>query len=168
MPSVSITHQITIFGLIRTLAAAEQELRNLGVMTKNGDLTGGYTELLVCQRLGLKKCEDNTPHVDAVDLKTKHKYQIKGIRSEGRLSQKFSRLPSLEDKNFDYFVGVVFDSNYVVRRAAKVPYELVRERSGTKLKGGFQFSLTNTLMKHPCVEDIRCFLESERDLGGLI
>ena len=52
-------------------------------MVKIGDLTGGYTELLVCQRLGLERCEDNTPHFDAVEPKTKLRYQIKGIRSEG-------------------------------------------------------------------------------------
>ena len=77
-------------------------------------------------------------------------------------------MPSLEDKHFDYFVGVVFDSKYVVKRAAKVPYELIRERSGKKLEGGFQFALTNAVMNHPCVENIQCSLKSERDLGGLI
>ena len=136
------------------------EFARRGVLV-NGSLTGGYAESLVCHGLNLKPLEANTPKADAFDPSNCDRYQIKGSRSSGSRVQ-VSPLRDLESPGFDFLVVVVFNGDFSVRRAAKIPHKVVLEFAKyNKANNAHIFSLTDRIMKQPGVKDIRCLLNPD-------
>ncbi|MDP3775504.1 MAG: hypothetical protein Q8Q85_14690 [Gemmatimonadales bacterium] len=86
----------------------------------------GYAEWLVARKLRLRLAANSTAGFDATDRQGK-KVEIKARRQTptSRPSH-FSALRGLEEKRFDYLIAVLFDQDYSVVRAIRLPYKAVR------------------------------------------
>ena len=94
------------------------------IKTKN--LVGDYTEWLVCECLSLEPQRNSKAGFDAVDPKTKRRYQIKGRRDD-RSSVQFSAVRNYEQRDFAFLILVAFWDDFSVRFAVSIPYEHVGE-----------------------------------------
>ena len=139
--------------LLQTHGAVIDELRRRGVVRTRNNPVGDYTEWLVCNRLGLEAQENSRAAFDAVDPEG-IRYQIKGRRST-ETSVQFSAIRNLEDGGFHFVVAVVFDDDYSVRLAVKIPHDVVptfaRFYAHTN---AHNLVLTANVVEHPNVEDI--------------
>ncbi|PTX93470.1 hypothetical protein DB345_17845 [Spartobacteria bacterium LR76] len=64
---------------------------------------------------------------DAIDEKTGEKYEIKcRWLSSSNTSRQLSAIRNLESAHFDYLVAVVFDADFNVDMAVKVPHASVK------------------------------------------
>lgn len=94
------------------------------VNTKNSPL-GDYTEWLVSKRMGLVLEKNSQAGFDGVD-EAGIRYQIKGRRIEKPSNSiRLSVIRNLHEKLFDYLIAVVFDAEYAVSRAVKIPHAIV-------------------------------------------
>jgi hypothetical protein len=113
--------------LLQTHARVINELRSRGVVRTGNNPIGDYTEWLVCDRLGLILQPNSRAACDGIDS-AGIRYQIKGrcsTRSTGDVQ--FSVVRNLEQNGFDFLIAVVFNSDYTIRFAAKIPHSIVSE-----------------------------------------
>lgn len=140
--------------LLQAHGAVLDELLRRGVVKTRNNPIGDYTEWLVCQRLGLERQPNSKASFDAID-RNGIRYQIKGRRDSGT-SVQFSPIRNLAEQGFDFAIAVVFDDDYYVRFAVKIPYGIVP--SFAKYSGhinGHILTLTDKTINHPGVTDIR-------------
>ena len=141
--------------MLRTHKAVIDELRRRGVVNSNNNPIGDYTEWLVCDRLGLETQDNSTTAFDAIDTQGV-RYQIKARRSNAN-SVQFSAVRKLEQHGFDYVVAVVFDEDYSVRQAIRIPYhvfpKLARYQRHTN---GYILKWTPKTVEEAGVKDITC------------
>ena len=50
-------------------------------------------------------------------------------------------------KEFDFLVGVIFNDDYTIRRAAKVPHWIVREVAKPNSRGSYNVTISNDLVR---------------------
>jgi hypothetical protein len=97
------------------------ELRDRKVVRTANAPGGDYAELLFANAFGWALAGNSASGHDAVDADGA-RYQIKSRRlSRPGASRQLSALRNLPDKKFDVLAGVIFESDYRVRRAALVP-----------------------------------------------
>ena len=105
--------------LLVTIAECQDELRSRGVI-RTSNVTGDFAEMLVCKALGLKQIATAAKNVDAVGPDGK-RYQIKARRiTPWNTSRQLGGLRDLNNGDFDYLAGVLFNENYGVVRAAQM------------------------------------------------
>ena len=108
--------------LLATHSAVIEELRRRGVVRSKNNPTGDYAEWLVSSKLGLTLESNSAKGFDAVDH-SGSRYQIKGRRiTPDNKSAQLGVIRNLEGHDFDFLVGVVFDKDWVVLRAAIIPH----------------------------------------------
>lgn len=113
--------------LLRFHAGVIDELLRRGVVRTANNPIGDYTEWLVRDRLGLALEPNSRASYDGIDA-TGIRYQIKGRRSQRRTGNvQFSVIRNLEKRAFDYLIAVVFNPDYTIRFAAKIPHAVVTE-----------------------------------------
>lgn len=113
--------------LLQLHANVIEELHSRGVVRTGNNPIGDYTEWLVCDRLGLLLQPNSRASYDGIDSNA-CRYQIKGRRS--KLSSgnvQLSVIRNLDHAGFDYLIAVVFNSDYTIRFAAKIPHAIVSE-----------------------------------------
>ena len=146
-------HEMTEMELLQTHNAVIAELRRLDVVRTKNNPVGDYTEWLVCNRLGLEREGNSKAAFDARDADGT-KIQIKGRQSNNN-SVQFSTIRNLKQQGFDFLIAVIFDDDFSVRLAVKIPHvevlELVRYQDHVK---GHNLILRDVSLKHPGVEDI--------------
>ena len=139
--------------LLQTHGAVIAELRRRGVVRNENNPIGGYTEWLVCNRLGLQAQGNNQAAFDAVDPQGV-RYQIKGRRSNDNTVQ-FSSIRNLENHGFDFVVAVVFDEDYSIRFAFRIAYAAVPELAKYQAHtNAHLLILTERAVERDGVEDI--------------
>ena len=148
--------KLSIPELLSFYVDVENEFIRHKISRKHGEIVGGYTEMLVCQTLGLRPTEIEMSGYDATDPEDRNKrYQIKGRR----VNSQMGAIKRLDPPGFDFFVGVIYKPDFTVLRAAKIPYDvLVKLSELRRTTNGHQLSLTNKVMQRDDVEDIRCLL----------
>ena len=149
---------MTEIELLRTRGAVIAELRRRGVVRTNNSPVGDYTEWLVCQRMGLHAQGNSQKAFDAVDAEC-IRYQIKG-RVSGENSVQFSAIRNLDQHGFDVVIAVIFNEDYSVRRALKIPYDVVPKLARYQaLTNGHLLIVTSKSVEQEGVEDITHMLE---------
>src|SRR4051812_37807700 len=73
-----------------------------------GNVVGGYAEYLVAKALGLRRTPRKTPGCDAIDPRTKERYEVKGRTTWGVRSLR------IDAGTFHYLVGVEFTESLTV------------------------------------------------------
>lgn len=113
--------------LLRFHAGVIDELLRRGVVRTANNPIGDYTEWLVRDRLGLALEPNSRTSYDGIDA-AGIRYQIKGRRSKRPTGNvQFSVIRNLEKCAFDYLIAVVFNPDYTIRFAAKIPHTVVSE-----------------------------------------
>jgi hypothetical protein len=153
--------ELTIAELLVTHSAVLDELRRRAVIRSKNNPTGDYTEWLVSTKLGLTLETKSVKGFDATDSRGL-RYQIKGRRvTPENKSTQLSVIRNLEGKDFEFLVGVVFDANWQVRYAAKIPHRAVAKLATFRPHvNGYTMHLRPTVFKYPSVEDISRKLSS--------
>lgn len=103
------------------------ELRSRGVIRTKNNPVGDYAEWLVSKALGMTLLSNSSAGADATDTDGM-KVQIKARRvTPDNPSRQLSALRNYEAADFDYLIAVIFDENYNVLDAYKIPHEVIRD-----------------------------------------
>ena len=145
--------EMSVLELLQTHQAIIDELRHRRVVKTNNPPIGDYTEWLVSKRLGLTIQSNSHAALDGIDAQGV-RYQIKSRRSAAS-SVQFSAIRNLEEHGFDFVIAVAFNSDYSLRFALKISYEVVptlaRYQDHTN---AHILRLTNRTAEQEGVEDI--------------
>ena len=140
--------------LLRTYTGVIDELMRRGVVRTRNAPIGDYTEWLVCSHLGLEMQANSKAAFDASDANGIH-YQIKGRRSE-KQSDQFSVIRNLEENGFHFLIAIVFNNDWSIRLAVKIPHEVVARRAAySGYVNGHILTFTDKIIAEPGVIDIR-------------
>lgn len=113
--------------LLRMYAAVMEELRRRNVIRTANNPVADYTEWLVSDKLGLRLENSSQAGYDAIDHEG-NRYQIKGRRvRRSQVSATLSAIRNLADQGFDWLIAVIFETDFSIRYAAKIPHGLVRD-----------------------------------------
>lgn len=131
------------------------ELRRRGVVRSNNNPTGDYAEWLVSEKLGLSLVAQAARGMDAFDSNGV-RYQIKGRRVTPRSnSTQLGIIRNLNDGDFDFLIGVIFNARWKVTRAAKISHQAVPDLAKfSEHQNGHVMYLRPSVMCAPGVEDI--------------
>jgi hypothetical protein len=156
---------LTVTELLTTHSAAIEELRRRGVVRSQNNPTGDYTEWLVSKHLNLTLETNATKGFDAKDC-SGNRYQIKGRRITTK--NKSTQLGVIRDicgGNFDFLIAVVFDEDWNILIAAKLPHSAVSGiATFRKHVNGHIMHLRSTIFSDSSVEDLTLPLRNSLNL----
>ncbi len=113
--------------LLRLNAQTIEELINRGVVRTRNNPVADYCEWLVSNKLGIELLENSQEGFDAID-KNGIKFQIKSRRhSAMNNSNQLGVIRNLEKRPFDYLIAVIFDWDYSVIFAVKIPVNSIEK-----------------------------------------
>ena len=147
--------------LLRGFAAIINELDRRGISRTKNNPVADYTEWLVSRRLNLDLEGNSRSGYDALD-RAGARYEIKGRRtSHGNRAVQLSAIRNLDSRHFEYLVAVVYNADFSIQYAAKIPIEVVKESASyRKHVNAHILTLRPTIMDDPRVEDITGRLDS--------
>lgn len=147
--------------LLQLHAGVIEELHSRGVVRTANNPVGDYTEWLVCDRLSLSLQPNSKASYDGIDANGL-RYQIKGRRSKPGNVQ-LSVIRNLDQVGFDYLVAVVFNSDYTIRFAAKIPHSVVSAiATYRKHVNGHVPIIRESVLQRIGVEDITSILNAPK------
>lgn len=115
------TQEMSVRDLLATYSQILHELRERGVVRTANNPVGDYAEYLVAAALGLALSPNSSSGCDAVGPDGL-RYEIKSRRlAIGSRPSRFSAIRQLEAAHFDYLIAVVFEDDFAVSRAVKIP-----------------------------------------------
>lgn len=141
--------------LLRTFHLILEELRRRQLVRSCNNPVADLSEQIAANALGLRLVGKSNAGHDAVD-QAGLRYQVKGRRvTAHNPSRQLSFIRGLEEKPFDFVVGVLFTDDFRVSRACVVPFDVVRQRAAFVPKvNGHRFLLRDDLWSDPTVRDI--------------
>ena len=117
--------ELSATGLLRLHAAVSAELLRRGICRSGNNPVADYAEGLVAQALGLKLAGKSTAGYDAKDADGV-RYEIKARRLiNPETATMLSAIRSIDTHHFDFLVAVIFNADYSVYKAIRLPYESV-------------------------------------------
>ena len=145
--------------LLQAYAAVLEELRSRGIARTSNNPVADYTEWLVCSKLGLRQEANSTAGFDA-SAEDGTKFEIKSRRvTQHNSSVQLSAIRNLEARHFEYLIGVIYEADFSLRYAAKVPHRLIAPNSRfSRHSTAHLFNLTPIVLALPEVEDITAVL----------
>lgn len=106
-----------------------EELKKRRILRSNNNPVADYTEWLASRALDLELQPKSKKGYDAIDTNGK-KYEIKGRKiTPSNPSPQLSVLRNLEDKHFDFLIGILFDKDFSVLEAYKIPHSIISKYS---------------------------------------
>lgn len=153
--------ELAISELLAAHSAVLDELRRRGVVRSKNNPTGDYAEWLVSSKLGLKLEANSAKGFDAVDS-LGLRYQIKGRRvTPDNKSSQLGVIRNLKGADFDFLVGVVFDKDWQILRAAKISHSVLASVAAFRTHvNGHVMHLRPSIFDNQGVEDITEALRS--------
>jgi hypothetical protein len=147
--------KLSISELLVTYNMVMSELRYKEVIRTENNPTGDYAEWLVTQKLNLRLEKNSAAGYDAKDLDG-NKYQIKGRRITPRnTSTQLGVIRNLDKKDFDFLIAVIFNENWEVQQAAKIPHASISAFSTYKKhQNGHVMHFREEIFKNDRVENI--------------
>jgi hypothetical protein len=148
--------------LLQSFAAILDELRQRGVVRSRNNPIADYAEWLVAKQLGLQLTGNSNRGYDAISPQDT-KYQIKGRRlSIPKSSRQLSVIRNLGGREFDYLIAVLFDHNFGVMEAYKIPHGVIEKHARySQHVNGHLLRLKGDILTLPEVENITAVLSSE-------
>lgn len=115
--------------LLQTQANIIQELKKREVVRTKNNPVGDFTEWLVAQAYDLELANNSKAGYDAVDT-AGTKIQIKGRRvTADNPSRQLSAIRKYEKKDFDELIAVIFDEDFNIELAVRMPHEVIGDYS---------------------------------------
>ncbi|MEN6622333.1 MAG: hypothetical protein ABFD50_12365 [Smithella sp.] len=132
MPDIAYKDLKTL-ELLRLYADMMDELLIRGVVRTMDNPVAGYAEYLACKVLSLRLEPISRKGFDATGVNG-DKFEIKSRRivSYGT-PNRFSAIRDIEGHHFDYLIAIIFESDFRVKLAMQLPYDLVLKKA--KLQG---------------------------------
>ena len=144
-----------IGGLLSTYASVMHLLRHHGIVRSFNSPVADVAEWLVSTNLGLKLATNSAKGFDAVDA-SGTRYQIKARwLATSRSSKQMSALRDLTSRPFDHLIAVMFDGDFNVDYAARMPLEFVRQNSKhVERTNSYRFNFARSMLTAPGVQDL--------------
>lgn len=142
-----------LFGLH---SAVLNEIRERGLSRGMNSPIADLAEQLAAKKFD---AEIMPPSNAGFDLRGKDgtRYEVKSRRHHQHRRRGARQLSALhlDEKTFDYLVGVIFNEDCTVKRAALIPWSVVREQAKKNDKTGiWKFFLSDKVWKMPGVEEL--------------
>lgn len=152
---------LSIAELLAAHCSVIGELQRRGVLRSGNNPTGDYAEWLVSAKLGLELAGRSSKGYDAIDAQ-KIKYEIKARRvTPENPSTQMSPIRNLAGSHFDFLIAVVFDSNWSVTAAAKIPHSVISTVASFKRHvNGHVMHLRPSVFSVAGVEDVTLVLRN--------
>lgn len=146
---------LTELELLRLHGSILAELRRRRVCRTSNQLVADYAEWLVAKGLHLRLVNNAHAGHDALGPDGR-RYQIKGRRVTGQnRSTQLGAVRNLENHDFDFLIGVMFNEDFSVEYAFEVPHAVVLSQSRyQKHTNSHRFFLRPTLRGYPGVRDV--------------
>ena len=137
------------------------ELQSRSIVRTSNNPVSDYTEWLVSTRLNLKLAGNSEKGFDATSGSDGLKYEIKARRvTPANKSKQLSAIRDIEGKHFDFLIAVVYNKNFEVILALKIPHAVVVRRSSFVEKtNSYKLMAEVSLKSEPGVEDITQLLK---------
>jgi hypothetical protein len=143
--------------LLALFARIVDELLSQGVVRSTNNPVADYSEYLTARAFGLTLVANSSIGFDAIgddDVR----YQVKARRLTARNGSRqlgFIRGLETDEDPFDVLVGILFNADFTVLRAATVPIEVVRARvARIDYVNAWRLVLTDAVWSVPGVEDV--------------
>lgn len=145
--------------LIHNSATIDELLKRKVIRTRNKP-TGDYAEWLVANKLGYKLENNSKQGYDAVD-ENNIRYQIKARQiCNTNKSRQLSVIRNLEDEHFDYLIAVIFNKNYTLNYAAKIPHRIISKYARfNSHQNGHILILKGAVLEDKAISDITVKLQ---------
>ena len=145
--------------LLQAYSELMKELRVRGIVRSSNNPVADYAEQLVATKLGLTLQTKSAKGYDAVDSEGR-RYQIKARRrTPENQSTQLSQLRNLDQKPFDFLVGVLFHADFSVEFAAVIPHPVVLADAGySNHTNAHIFHLRPALADEAGVRDVTALL----------
>lgn len=155
--------------LLQMHAGVIDELLRRGVVRTGNNPIGDFTEWLVCERLNLVLQPNSRASYDGIDS-AGVRYQIKGRRSKQPTGNvQLSVIRNLEQMGFDYLIAVVYNADYTIRFAAKLPHAVVAEVAVYRNHvNGHVANIRENIFERSGVTDITNLLIAPRSMAASI
>jgi hypothetical protein len=115
--------------LLRLFGNILDKLKERGIVRSRNNPVADYAEWLVSKAFAFDLQPNSNCGFDALDSKGV-KYQIKARRLHtSNKSCQLSVIRDLEGKKFDFLIGVLFDKDFSILGAYKIPHHLIKEHS---------------------------------------
>jgi len=148
-------NNISIKGLLHQFAAIMDELKTRGVVRTRNNPVADYAEYLTANALKLTLEHNSKLGYDAQGEKGE-RFQIKGRRlDETNKSRQLSVIRNLNSKEFDYLIGVLFDHDFIVMEAYRIPHQLISKYAKySKHQNGHILYLKGPILQESVVENL--------------
>ena len=146
---------LTVPELLRCFADILDELKGRKVVRTRNNPVGDYAEWLLTQRLGLLLERNSKRGYDATGRDGK-RYQIKSRRlDQTNDSTQLSVVRNLDAAEFDYLIGILFNRDFTVREAYKIPHGVIKGHANfSELQNGYILHLQGEVLAARGVENI--------------
>lgn len=143
------------------------ELRERSIVRSLNGPAADYAEGLVAKAFRLKLNTASTAGHDGIDAKGK-RFEVKCRRlSAHNTSRQLGAIRGLERRYFDWLVGVLFNADFTIARAALIPYRIVKKHASFVRKtNSWKFLLRDSVWSLPGVEDVTHYRLQPRCFGG--
>jgi hypothetical protein len=148
-------NNLSVKSLLIQFADTLDELKLRGVVRTRNNPVADYAEWLAVDALGLTLERNSKSGFDAKNNKGE-RFQIKGRRlDETNKSRQLSVIRNLDAQEFDYLIGIIFDHDFLVMEAYKIPYKLVGKYARfSEHQNGHILQLRGSIIQDPSVEDV--------------
>ncbi|MBI4286518.1 MAG: hypothetical protein HY670_11580 [Chloroflexi bacterium] len=142
--------------LLKCFADLLDELKQRGIVRSRNNPVADYGEWLVESHLGFSLERKSKRGFDASDPKSGKRYQIKSRRLDPtNQSTQLSVIRSLAANEFDYLIGILFDRDFSVREAYKIPHGVIQKYARfSSHQNGYILHLQGALLRELQVENI--------------
>lgn len=143
-----------IINLLRKYSFIMRQLRAAGILRSSNNPVADYAEYLVAKRLKLKLAPNSNKSVDAINPKTKTRYQIKSRRiTEFSNSRQLGVIRSLD---FDFVIAVIFKENFEISEVYKIPKKIILKYARfSKHQNGYILILFGAILKDKNLKKIK-------------
>ncbi len=146
---------LTVSELLGCFANVLDELKKRKIVRTRNNPVADYAEWLVTQQLGLSLERSSKRGYDATDHSGK-RYQIKSRRlDQTNKSRRLSVTRNLDAAEFDYLIGILFNRDFTVMEAYKIPYGAIKKHARfNKHQNGHILYLQGEVLTAPEVKNI--------------
>lgn len=141
--------------LLQQFADTLDELKRRGIVRTRNNPVADYAEWLVSKILGLSLVRNSNSGYDAINEKGE-RFQIKGRRLDpANNSRQLSVIRNLQANEFDYLIGIIFNRDFEVIEAYKIPQYVIKEyASFSSHQNGHILQLRGDVLNNQLVQNI--------------
>lgn len=149
------------FDLFRCYADILNELKQRQIIRTFNNPVADYAEWLVAKMLDLELATNSRSGYDATNS-ANEKFQIKSRRLvPSNKSRQLGVIRNLESVKFDYLIAVLFESDFSLNEAYKIPQSLITKYAQfSKHQNGHILHLRGDILKDPVVKEITHYLRN--------